>query len=61
MAILTFRSFVMPGERGEHESNNLTAEDEQLHQVKGMNRDSARVVVDLLSNLKFVRSSGYFS
>ena len=25
VAILTFRSFVMPGERGENESNNLAA------------------------------------
>ena len=67
MAILTFRSFAMPGERSENESNNLaacfplrTAEDEQLHQVKRMIRGVGHVVLDLFSNLKFVRSSGYF-
>ena len=62
MAILTFRSFVMPGEGGENESKILllvslrTAEDEQLHQVKRM----IRGIVDQFSNLKFERSSGYF-
>ena len=66
VAILTVSSFVTPGERGEDESNNLSAcgpQDSRRRTASSGEangkRNRARVVLDQFSNLKVGKIEGF--